>query len=214
MTPTAAVGNRSSNHFKSLGVASGSGDTSSRSTPPINPSPTPRRRRHLLAAFRHSRLAGCSSQQTKATHFQSAVQSPRCSRLAGRFFLIWSIGPRAVGLGGCVYLSRVCTSKVTKLCDLSNSEDTVTLISWAQRGTHLSVGTNKGEVQLRDTIKCEKVRTMGGHMARVVTLAWTGPIFALVRLSLLLLPTGVDGLESESDIVGSWDASSKTLLRK
>ena len=38
-------------------------------------------------------------------------------------------------------------------------------------------------------------------MARVVTLAWTGPIFALVRPSLLLLPTGVVGLESESDIV-------------
>lgn len=84
----------------------------------------------------------------------------------------------AVGLGACVYLWSACTSKVTKLCDLSVHEDTVTAVSWAQRGTHLSVGTNKGEVQLWDTIKCKKVRSMSGHTARVGTLAWTGPILA------------------------------------
>jgi cell division cycle 20-like protein 1, cofactor of APC complex len=84
----------------------------------------------------------------------------------------------AVGLGSCVYLWSACTSKVTKLCDLAQSEDIVTSVSWAQRGTHLAVGTNRGEVQLWDTIKCKKVRTMGGHSARVGTLAWTGPILA------------------------------------
>jgi cell division cycle 20-like protein 1 (cofactor of APC complex) len=84
----------------------------------------------------------------------------------------------AVGLGTCVYLWSACTSKVTKLCDLSATEDIVTAVSWAQRGTHLSVGTNRGEVQLWDTVKCKKVRTMGGHSARVGTLAWSGPILA------------------------------------
>jgi cell division cycle 20-like protein 1, cofactor of APC complex len=84
----------------------------------------------------------------------------------------------AVGLGACVYLWSACTSKVTKLCDLSINDDTVTAVSWAQRGTHLSVGTNKGEVQLWDTIKCKKVRSMSGHTARVGALAWTGPILA------------------------------------
>jgi cell division cycle 20-like protein 1, cofactor of APC complex len=84
----------------------------------------------------------------------------------------------AVGLGACVYLWSACTSKVTKLCDLSVNEDTVTGVSWAQRGTHLAVGTNKGEVQLWDTVKCKKVRSMAGHTARVGTLAWTGPILA------------------------------------
>jgi cell division cycle 20-like protein 1 (cofactor of APC complex) len=84
----------------------------------------------------------------------------------------------AVGLGTCVYLWSACTSKVTKLCDLSSTEDIVTAVSWAQRGTHLSVGTNRGEVQLWDTVKCKKIRTMGGHSARVGTLAWTGPILA------------------------------------
>mmetsp|Transcript_22060 Transcript_22060/g.35499 ORF Transcript_22060/g.35499 Transcript_22060/m.35499 type:complete len:739 (-) Transcript_22060:125-2341(-) len=84
----------------------------------------------------------------------------------------------AVGLGSCVYLWSACTSKVTKLCDLAQAEDIVTSVSWAQRGTHLAVGTNKGEVQLWDTIKVKKVRTMSGHSARVGTLAWTGPILA------------------------------------
>lgn len=34
---------------------------------------------------------------------------------------------------------------MTKLCDLG-PEDTVTSVSWTQRGNHLAVGTNKGEV--------------------------------------------------------------------
>jgi len=89
-----------------------------------------------------------------------------------------SLNVLAVGLGTCVYLWSACTSKVTKLCDLSETEDIVTAVSWAQRGTHLSVGTNRGEVQLWDTVKCKKVRTMGGHSARVGTLAWTGPVMA------------------------------------
>ncbi len=84
----------------------------------------------------------------------------------------------AVGLGACVYLWSACTSKVTKLCDLAQTEDVVTSVSWAQRGTHLAVGTNRGEVQLWDSIKCKKVRTMTGHSARVGTLAWTGPVLA------------------------------------
>ena len=84
----------------------------------------------------------------------------------------------AVGLGSCVYLWSACTSKVTKLCDLAQSEDIVTSVNWAQRGTHLAVGTNRGEVLLWDTIKCKKIRTMAGHSARVGTLAWTGPILA------------------------------------
>ena len=84
----------------------------------------------------------------------------------------------AVGLGSCVYLWSACTSKVTKLCDLAQADDMVTSVAWAQRGTHLAVGTNKGEVQLWDTIKCKKVRTMGGHSARVGTLNFSGASLA------------------------------------
>lgn len=84
----------------------------------------------------------------------------------------------AVGLASCVYLWSACTSKVTKLCDLNQEDDLVTSVSWAQRGTHLAVGTLRGHVQLWDTIACKKVRDMSGHHARVGTLAWSGPVLA------------------------------------
>uniref|UniRef100_A0A0D9VNV7 CDC20/Fizzy WD40 domain-containing protein n=1 Tax=Leersia perrieri TaxID=77586 RepID=A0A0D9VNV7_9ORYZ len=53
----------------------------------------------------------------------------------------------AVGLGNCVYLWNACSSKVTKLCDLG-VDDNVCSVGWAQRGTHLAVGTNQGKVQV------------------------------------------------------------------
>ena len=53
----------------------------------------------------------------------------------------------AVGLGSCVYLWSACTSKVTKLCDLG-SDDPITSVSWTQRGSHVSVGTTNGDVQV------------------------------------------------------------------
>jgi cell division cycle 20-like protein 1 (cofactor of APC complex) len=92
----------------------------------------------------------------------------------------------AVGLGSCVYLWSACTSKVTKLCDLSEGGDlgtnqesaAVTSVAWTQRGAHLAVGVNNGEVQLFDTEKNEKVRTMEGHSARIGALSWSGPILA------------------------------------
>lgn len=37
--------------------------------------------------------------------------------------------------------------QVTKLCDLA-PDDQVCSVSWSQRGTYLSVGTNTGEVQV------------------------------------------------------------------
>lgn len=38
--------------------------------------------------------------------------------------------------------------QVTKLCDLG-IDDSVCSIGWAQRGTHLAVGTSNGKVQVR-----------------------------------------------------------------
>ncbi|KAG4943232.1 hypothetical protein JHK84_047308 [Glycine max] len=54
----------------------------------------------------------------------------------------------AVGLGNCVYLWNACSSKVTKLCDLG-IDDLVCSVGWAQRGTHLAVGTSNGKVQIQ-----------------------------------------------------------------
>ena len=90
----------------------------------------------------------------------------------------WSaLNVLAVGLGSCVYLWSACTSKVTKLCDLG-SDDCVTSVSWTQRGTHLAVGTNKGEVQIWEASKCKVVRTMVGHGARIGTMSWNAHTLA------------------------------------
>jgi hypothetical protein len=41
--------------------------------------------------------------------------------------------------------------QVTKLCDLG-VDDCVCSVGWAQRGTHLAVGTNNGKVQVRNYV--------------------------------------------------------------
>lgn len=83
----------------------------------------------------------------------------------------------AVGLGSCVYLWSACTSKVTKLCDLGDS-DSVTSIGWSARGHHLAVGTRTGQIQIWDSVKCRKIRVMKTHSARVGTLAWSTRLLA------------------------------------
>lgn len=79
-----------------------------------------------------------------------------------------------VGLGSCVYMWNSTSGRVTKLCELE--DDIVTSVSWIQRGTHVSIGTNKGLVQIWDAEKQRRLRTMTGHTARVGALAWNDHI--------------------------------------
>ena len=37
---------------------------------------------------------------------------------------------------------------MTRLCDLTNDNDTVTSVSWAERGNFVAVGTHRGYVQV------------------------------------------------------------------
>ncbi|KAI9877888.1 MAG: substrate-specific activator of APC-dependent proteolysis [Pleopsidium flavum] len=73
-----------------------------------------------------------------------------------------------VGLGSCVYMWNSQSGRVTKLCDLQ--DDIVT------SGSHVSIGTNKGLVQIWDAERCRRLRTMTGHTARVGALAWNDHI--------------------------------------
>jgi len=84
----------------------------------------------------------------------------------------------AVALGTSVYLWSACTSKVTKLLDLSSSDDTVTSIAWAIPGSLIAVGTNSGNVQIWDAIKCQKVRDLQKHGQRVGSMAWNSTLLA------------------------------------
>lgn len=54
----------------------------------------------------------------------------------------------------------VCVLQVTKLCDLAG--DSVCSVSWSQRGTYLSVGTNTGEVQVSQPGHCWHCLVVGG----------------------------------------------------
>ncbi|EYE99244.1 WD40 repeat domain-containing protein [Aspergillus ruber CBS 135680] len=79
-----------------------------------------------------------------------------------------------VGLGNSVYMWNSHSGQVTKLCELK--DDTVTSVNWIQRGTHLSIGTGKGLVQIWDAEHCRRLRTMIGHTNRVGALAWNDHI--------------------------------------
>ncbi|KAL2888169.1 Fizzy-related protein -like protein [Ceratocystis lukuohia] len=81
-----------------------------------------------------------------------------------------------VGLGSSVYLWNAQTSRVNKLCTLE--DDTVTSVSWIQKGTHLAIGTGKGLVQIWDAERTRRLRTMTGHTARVGSLAWNTHILS------------------------------------
>jgi len=86
----------------------------------------------------------------------------------------------AVGLGSSVYTWSAQTSEVRKLCDLSEDTpaDSVTSLSWIQRGAQLAVGTKSGSVQIWDAAEGRIIRTMSGHTARVGALAWNDAILS------------------------------------
>ena len=65
----------------------------------------------------------------------------------------------SVGLGACVYLWSACTSQVTRLCDLTSDSDTVTSVSWSERGNYVAVGTHRGYVQVREGGKWQSKET-------------------------------------------------------
>ncbi|KAG9238165.1 WD40-repeat-containing domain protein [Amylocarpus encephaloides] len=79
-----------------------------------------------------------------------------------------------VGLGSCVYMWNSQSGRVNKLCELQ--DDTVTSVSWIQRGSHIAIGTGKGLVQIWDAERIRRLRTMTGHSARVGSLAWNDHI--------------------------------------
>lgn len=82
----------------------------------------------------------------------------------------------AVGLGAAVYLWSRETGIVKQLCNLEG--DTVTSVSWIQRGSHLAIGTNKGLLLIYDTVAERRLRTMTGHSARISSLAWNAHVLS------------------------------------
>jgi cell division cycle 20-like protein 1 (cofactor of APC complex) len=80
----------------------------------------------------------------------------------------------AVGLASSVYIWSAATSKAVKLCTIEDelSDASVTSVAWTPGGTHLSVGTRAGAIQIWDVAHNKLVRTMTGHSARVGAQSW------------------------------------------
>ncbi|KDR69771.1 hypothetical protein GALMADRAFT_230447 [Galerina marginata CBS 339.88] len=78
-----------------------------------------------------------------------------------------------VGLGSCVYLWTAHNAAVSKLCDLAPSNDTISSVSWVQKGTTLAVGTLAGRLHIYDANTLQLQRTYHqAHSQRIGALAW------------------------------------------
>ncbi|BES90866.1 WD domain, G-beta repeat [Nesidiocoris tenuis] len=97
----------------------------------------------------------------------------------------------SVGLGSCVYLWSACTSQVTRLCDLSTDGNSVTSVSWNERGNLVAVGTHHGYVQIWDVSTNKMLVKLHGHSARVGALAWSGDVLSSGSRDRLILQRDV-----------------------
>jgi len=78
-----------------------------------------------------------------------------------------------VGLGSCVYLWTAHNAAVSKLCDLAPSSDTISSVSWVQKGSTLAIGTLAGRLQIYDANTLQLQRTyQQAHTQRIGALAW------------------------------------------
>ncbi|KAF6200071.1 hypothetical protein GE061_006372 [Apolygus lucorum] len=84
----------------------------------------------------------------------------------------------SVGLASCVYLWSATTSQVTRLCDLSTDNNSVTSVAWNERGNLVAVGTHHGHIEIWDSGALKQVGKLTGHSARVGTLAWNGDVLS------------------------------------
>ena len=84
----------------------------------------------------------------------------------------------AVGLGSSVYLWAAHNATVSKPCDLQ-SNDTVSSVSWAQRGSTLAVGTLAGRLHIYDANTLQLQRTyQQTHTQRIAALAWNDHVLS------------------------------------
>ena len=82
----------------------------------------------------------------------------------------------AVGLASSVYLWNAANSKVSKLCDLGESQ--VTGLGWALNSPHIAIGNQSGVVQIWDIQKMRRIRSMKGHSNRVGAVSWNSTILS------------------------------------
>ncbi|KAJ1977046.1 WD repeat-containing protein slp1 [Dimargaris xerosporica] len=77
----------------------------------------------------------------------------------------------AIGLDKAVYIWNAQTGDVYSLCQLE-TEDYVASLQWTNDGSYLAVGLSNGDTQIWDPDTQQKLRSMGGHQARIGVLSW------------------------------------------
>jgi cell division cycle protein 20 (cofactor of APC complex) len=83
----------------------------------------------------------------------------------------------AVALMREIYLWNANTGDITNLLTL-DEEQYVSSVSWIEEGNHLAVGTSNGDIQLWDTDRIKRLRTMKSHSSRVGSLSWNSYILS------------------------------------
>ncbi|KAF5387199.1 hypothetical protein D9757_006888 [Collybiopsis confluens] len=84
-----------------------------------------------------------------------------------------------VGLGSCVYLWTAQNASVSKLCDLSSTKDTISSVSWVQKGSTLAVGTLSGMLHVYDASTLQLHRSYNqAHSQRIGALSWNSHILS------------------------------------
>ncbi|KAG6828465.1 hypothetical protein H0H87_001955, partial [Tephrocybe sp. NHM501043] len=84
-----------------------------------------------------------------------------------------------VGLGSCVYLWTAHNAAISKLCDLGDQHDTISSVSWVQKGTTLAVGTLAGRLHIYDAATLQLQRTYAAaHTRRIGALAWNAHVLS------------------------------------
>lgn len=82
-------------------------------------------------------------------------------------------GVLAIALRQFVYLYCTTTGKIQCIRACFTRENYVTSVAWVGRLSQLAVGTLYAELQLWDVTTCTKLRSFGGHVARVSCLSWS-----------------------------------------
>ncbi|KAI9014056.1 WD40-repeat-containing domain protein [Hyaloraphidium curvatum] len=77
----------------------------------------------------------------------------------------------AVVLGKTIYLWSGETGEVTEFIT-APATDSITSVAFTNDGSYLAVGMHEGDTQIWDLETGGKVRSMGGHVARVGVLSW------------------------------------------
>ncbi|KAJ7046499.1 quinon protein alcohol dehydrogenase-like superfamily [Mycena alexandri] len=84
-----------------------------------------------------------------------------------------------VGLGSCVYLWTAHNAAVNRLCDLSDTNDSISSVSWVQKGSTLAVGTILGRLHVYDANRLTLMRTyQQAHTQRIGAIAWNAHVLS------------------------------------